>query len=193
LLQEQITQIIDASHPFAGQISALAQDLAQELHLAYVRYQRRELPLTAGVIEIASLEDLFSQGLLQGRRVFLTLGAKSLPFFRDYQDQAALFARILPTASSLELAQRGGFLPERLIALRLPVSEALETALWQQWRIETVVTKASGAPGGEAIKTQLAQRLQIPLIRLARPASRSATTVSSLEDLINWFKFNKLV
>ncbi|MFN5515319.1 MAG: precorrin-6A reductase, partial [Cyanobacteriota bacterium] len=140
LIQEQITQIIDASHPFASQISALTQDLAQALNLAYVRYQRRECPLEAGVMEIASLEDLFSHGLLQGRRVFLTLGAKSLPFFRDYQDQAALFARILPTAASLELAQRGGFPPERLIALRPPVSEALELALWQQWRIETVVT-----------------------------------------------------
>ncbi|MFN5513630.1 MAG: precorrin-6A reductase, partial [Cyanobacteriota bacterium] len=125
LIQEQITEIIDASHPFATQISALAQDLAQEYNLAYVRYQRRECPLEAGVMEIASLEDLFSQGLLQGRRVFLTLGAKSLPFFGDYQDQAALFARILPTAASLELAQRGGFPPERLIALRPPVSEAL--------------------------------------------------------------------
>jgi len=188
LIQEQITQIIDASHPFASQISALAQGLAQEYNLSYLRYQRRECPLEVGVTEITALEELFSRNLLQGKRVFLTLGAKSLPFFRDYQDQAALFARILPTASSLELAQRGGFPPERLIALRPPVSEALELALWQQWQIETVVTKASGAPGGEAMKTQLAQRLQIPLIRLARPALRSATAVSSLEELLNWFK-----
>ena len=45
----------------------------------------------------------------------------------------------------------------------------METALWQQWRISLVVTKASGTAGGEDIKRQVAAKLGIPLIVIARP------------------------
>ncbi|HEY9888120.1 MAG TPA: hypothetical protein V6D02_06945, partial [Candidatus Obscuribacterales bacterium] len=31
-----------------------------------------------------------------------------------------------------------------------PISPELERALWQQWQLTQVITKASGHPGGEA-------------------------------------------
>ena len=36
---------------------------------------------------------------------------------------------------------------DRIIAIRPPISRELEQALWQQWRISLVVTKASGQSG----------------------------------------------
>ena len=99
----------------------------------------------------------------------LTLGYRMLPLFQSWQQQATLYARILPSQIALQTALDAGFTPNRLIALRPPISPALEQALWQQWQISLVVTKASGRAGGEATKQQVAAQLGVKLAAIARP------------------------
>ncbi len=55
------------------------------------------------------------------------------------------------------------------MAIRPPVSMALEKALWQQWQISVVVAKASGAAGGETVKRAIAAELGTQLILIDRP------------------------
>jgi precorrin-6A/cobalt-precorrin-6A reductase len=169
LQTENICAIVDASHPFAVQISQMAAQCSQQQNLPYLRFERPVLEVTDQVLEVPDLEALLQGNYLPQKRVLLTLGANWLPHFQPLQSQAVLFARILPQPESLQTAIAAGFTPDRLIALRPPISEDLERALWQQWRIETVITKASGTAGGEARKQQLAQQLGIQLIRIARP------------------------
>jgi precorrin-6A/cobalt-precorrin-6A reductase len=169
LVQHQIRAIVDASHPFALQVSQLAMQGAATYNLPYLRYERPAVPETSLVTTVDSLSALLEGPYLQDQRVLLTLGAKALPHFLPWQEWATLFARILPTPMALALATQGGFHSDQLIALRPPISAALEQALWQQWQITLVVTKASGQAGGEAVKIQVAQALKIPLIRIARP------------------------
>ncbi|MBD0336621.1 MAG: cobalt-precorrin-6A reductase [Cyanobacteria bacterium Co-bin13] len=171
LQQENIAAILDASHPFAVEVSRLAIATAQTLPLPYLRFERSELQAAPAAPEIVfeTVESLLSSAYLEGQRVLLTLGYRWLPAFQAWQNRATLFARILPSVPALNGALAAGFTPDRLIALRPPVSEALERALWQQWQVTCVVTKASGAAGGEAIKRQVAQALGVPLVVLQRP------------------------
>ncbi|MEB3227347.1 MAG: cobalt-precorrin-6A reductase [Synechocystis sp.] len=170
LLQaENIRAIVDASHPFAIQISQSAVRCAQQQGLPYLRFERPSLTLGNQGVEVADLATLLKSPLLFHKRVLLTVGANWLPQFAPLQSQATLFARILPRLDSLQTAIAAGFTPDRIIALRPPISADLERALWQQWQIEIVVTKASGTAGGEDRKQALAQALGIQLIRIARP------------------------
>jgi precorrin-6A/cobalt-precorrin-6A reductase len=89
--------------------------------------------------------------------------------FSAWQERSILFARILPSVTALEAALAEGFTPDRLIALRPPISFDLEKALWQQWHISLVVTKASGTAGGEDVKRAVAAELGTGLIAIARP------------------------
>ena len=195
LEQEQINAIVDASHPFAVQISQTVQAIAESRKLPYLRYERSSLAPTAGLIEVESLTTLLAGSYLEGRRVLLTLGAKSLPQFRPWQQRATLFARILPSVSAFHWAQAGGFEPHRLIALRPPISIELELALWRQWQIELVVTKASGTEGGEERKRQVAQQLQIPLITLMRPKSCNSygQQTDSLAAVLTWLTDPRII
>jgi precorrin-6A/cobalt-precorrin-6A reductase len=97
-----------------------------------------------------------------------------------------LFARILPYPQALATAIAVGFTSERLIALRPPVSTSLEKALWQQWDIDVVITKASGAQGGELIKQKVAEALDVKLIRIARPATVNGEIT---QDLTRVYQF----
>jgi precorrin-6A/cobalt-precorrin-6A reductase len=181
LRTRSISCILDASHPFAIAISQLAIEFAQQQALPYLRYERP--PEQEGLCHgrFPNFEALLATEILSGERVLLTIGYRFLPLFQAWQDRATLFARILPSVVALETALNAGFSPDRLIALRPPISPELERALWQQWQISLVVTKASGAPGGETIKQQVATELNRKLILIDRPAIEYPSQAANLE------------
>lgn len=118
---------------------------------------------------LQSFAELVATDILQGQRVLLIVGYRPLTLFQPWQDRATLFARLLPSVTALEAAIAAGFTPDRLFAMRPPLSPDLEKALWQHWQISLVVTKSSGIAGGEDVKRQVAMELGIPLIAIARP------------------------
>ncbi len=223
LQQHNIGAVLDASHPFAVEISQLAIATCTQWHIPYLRYERpgfkaegrlrRERSVERGqraegeeswgmghyarrlehlrsrtqssiphsltpnsqfLIPTPSLafpnfDALLTSEILIGQRVLLTTGYRSLKLFKPWQERAVLFARILPSVTALEGAIAAGFTPDRIIALRPPITADLEQALWQQWQITMVVTKASGTAGGEDVKHQVAAELGVPLVIIARP------------------------
>jgi precorrin-6A/cobalt-precorrin-6A reductase len=172
-LQEQrIAAILDASHPYAVEISTMAARIATDWQIPYLRFERLAVDDqqdSADVISLDSFDTLLAGDYLDQQRVLLTVGYKALPLFRSWQDRSTLFARILPSVTSLEAAQAAGFGSDQIIALRPPVPAELEKALWRHWDISLVVTKASGIAGGEDVKRVVAAELGIPLIVIARP------------------------
>lgn len=100
--------------------------------------------------------------------MLLTVGYKPLHLFLPWQKRATLFARLLPSAVALEAAFQAGFTSDRLICLRPPIAADLEIALWRQWDISLVVSKASGSPG-EDVKRQVAGELGVKLVLVSRP------------------------
>ncbi|MFP4299225.1 MAG: cobalt-precorrin-6A reductase [Spirulinaceae cyanobacterium] len=183
--QQGIVGIVDGSHPFATIISENAIAIARRLNLPYLRYERPSTD-NSKVIPLDSFSTLLKGNYLLNQRVLLTVGAKALPLFQTWGDRATLFARILPSLNSLTTALKAGFPPERIIALRPPYSAAFEQALWQQWGITLVVTKASGNAGGEDIKQQVAEELGIPLIAIARPKMDYPQQCDRLDAIINF-------
>jgi precorrin-6A/cobalt-precorrin-6A reductase len=203
LQAHQIVAVLDASHPYAVEISRLAIAACTQFNLPYLRYERPSLkqahrwaseqvnredsPITNSPLPIThldSFETLISEDYLRGQRVLLTVGYKVLPLFRPWHEKATLFTRILPSMVSLEAALAAGFTPDRIIALRPPISADLETALWRFWNISMVVTKASGSPGGEDIKQAVASELGVTLITIDRPLVNYPAQTSDLGEAI---------
>jgi len=172
---QNIKAVIDASHPYAVEVSQGAIATTNQLDIPYLRYERvnyqssTKLQSSDLINELDSFETLLANNYLQNQRVLLTVGCKILPLLKSWHHQATLFARILPKIDSLKTAMEAGFTSDRLVAIRPPINIELEKALWRQWNISLVVTKASGKAGGEDIKRQAAKDLKIPLIVIARP------------------------
>jgi len=185
--QQGIGGIIDGSHPFATVISENAIAIAHRLQLPYLRYERPSTD-NSKVVYLDSFSTLLQGDYLTNQRVLLAVGAKALPLFRDWLSRATLFARILPSINSLTTALESGIPPQQIIALRPPYSALFERALWQQWGITLVVTKASGKAGGEDIKQQVAEELGIPLIAIARPQIDYPQQCDRLDAVINFCK-----
>ncbi len=188
--QENIAAVVDASHPHAAEVSRSAIAVTNKLNIPYLRYERsnpRVFNLASenvSEIELDSFDTLLSGNYLQGHKVLLTVGCKILPQFQSWQKRATLYARVLPKIESLNVANKAGFKRDRLIAIRPPLTLELEKALWQQWKISLVVTKASGKAGGEDIKRQVAASLNIPLIIIARPQVNYPQQTTDLMEIL---------
>lgn len=184
--QEKIIAIVDASHPYAVQISREAITVSQEDYIPYLRYERASLPSSPEIITLDNFDTLIKGNYLQGKRTLLTVGYKALPLFKIWQNHAVLFARVLPKIESLEVAIKAGFSGDRLIALRPPISAELERALWRQWNISLIVTKASGKEGGELIKRLVATELGVKIIIIKRPLVNYPQQTDQFSDIIKF-------
>ncbi|NEP57222.1 MAG: cobalt-precorrin-6A reductase [Symploca sp. SIO2G7] len=185
--QQQIAAIVDASHPYAVEISQMVIRAAAQQQIPYLRFERRAAQPQADdsqVISLDSFDTLLAGNYLHQQRVLLTIGCKALPLFRCWQDKSTLFTRILPTAASLETAIAAGFNSDRIIALRPPVPAMLEKALWRHWDISLVVTKASGVAGGEDVKREVAAELGTPLVVITRPVVEYPQQTSDLTEAL---------
>ncbi|MEN9216506.1 MAG: precorrin-6A reductase [Gloeomargarita sp. HHBFW_bins_162] len=167
-----ITKILDLSHPHAAQISQLAMQCSQTYHLPYLRYERPPIIHHAPYcFSWQNLTQLFTHYPFHNQaKILVTIGYRQLPVLKNFWGEHTWFVRILPDPIALTTALETGFLPQNIMALWPPVSLELERALWQRWGITDVIAKASGAPGGEDVKHQLAQELGVTLHLLKRPS-----------------------
>lgn len=190
--QENITSIIDASHPYAVEVSQNAIAVAAQLNISYLRYERKEYQTSkiedSPIIELDSFPTLLAGDYLLQQRTLLTIGCKALNQFKSWQKKAILYARVLPRVESLKTALNADFTSDRIIAMRPRFNFAFEKALWQQWNISLVVTKASGIAGGENIKRQVATDLNIPLIIIGRPKINYPLKTSDLARVIDFYE-----
>lgn len=194
LIQNNIAGILDASHPYATEISQLAMTAATQHNLPYLRYERPQITSElnfssrnpAKLAHFDSFESFLKTNYLVNQRVLLTLGYRPLHLFQSYHDCCALFARILPSLTALQAAIDAGFTPDKIIALRPPISVELEKALWEQWQISLVVTKASGSPGGEDVKRQISRELGVSLMIIDRPKIEYPNQTNNLDTVVKF-------
>src|ERR1700751_132810 len=163
--------IVDATHPFAIGISDQLIELAAELSIPYIRYERPAAVLPNSARQAPDMASAAQLAVEIGRRIFLATGINDLGTFLRQPDaeHRNWFLRITPDTGSLDLALKAGIPRSHICAIQGPFSTEFNIALWSAWKVDCVVTKESGEPGGFRAKTEAADRLGIPLIVVRRP------------------------
>lgn len=172
LQQNRTRWVIDASHPYADVVSRnIAQACAQS-GVLLSRYQRPEqLPdlVHPLLFNVASLEAACDKARELGDRILLTTGSKDLARWREGLPGKTLLARVLPVQDVVAQCAALGFGVGEIFALCGPFSAEFNAAFYRQYRVEVMITKASGAEGGYLEKIQPALDVNIPCIVIARP------------------------
>ena len=172
-----IAALVDASHPYAVNVSQNAMAAAQALHLRYVRYERDLTELTQQGLPqellhiVHSYEEAAETAGKLGDVLFLTTGSRNLKAFKTSPalQGKTLIARVLPTADVLAMCSELGFTPGEIVAVQGPFSEALNRELFRQFHADVIVTKNSGSVGGTDTKLQAAGELGLPVVVIDRP------------------------
>lgn len=175
LLRQQARVIVDATHPFATLISEQLMALSSELNIPYIRYERPSTPLSEDMLEgvefCSSMQLAAQRAIKQGRRIFLATGSKDLPIFLQAPDavQRQWFTRIMPEPDLIQRAIALGLPRAHICAMQGPFSAAFNLALWQDWKIDCIITKDSGEAGGMLAKVQAAKKLGVPILVVKKP------------------------
>ncbi|EGW19666.1 precorrin-3B C(17)-methyltransferase [Methylobacter tundripaludum] len=202
LSQNQARVIVDATHPYAKLISEQLMGLSKSLNIPYLRYER---PSSVGCAEhseahlsdsdalpssahpTCSLEQAAEQAIKLGRRIFLTTGSKDLAAFLNAPGAAERewFVRVTPEPEFIQRAIDLGVPRSHICAMQGPFSEAFNTALWRDLKIDCVITKDSGDAGGYQAKVAATQALNIPLLVIKRPKLEYPFTTSSFDAALS--------
>jgi precorrin-6A/cobalt-precorrin-6A reductase len=184
LAQGEVDLVLDATHPFAVRITQIASTVCTRLHFPYVRYQRPDWEPPAGTMYATSYAEAAAMLAALGGRILLTIGAKQLKYFAPLHDRLTLFARVLPSPVSVQQALDAGFAPANILALRPPFSREFNQSILREYKIDVLVTKASGAAGGVVEKVMAAHDLGLTTLMIRRPEPAEFPTVSTLEAAI---------
>ncbi|MGP1575663.1 precorrin-6A reductase [Selenomonas sp.] len=167
-----IAVFVDASHPYAANISANAMNACRACGIPYIRYERQSAPLAYTKAHyVADYEEAAKVAASLGKHVFLTTGSHNLKAFTEapaLQD-CVLTARVLPDPKVVEECTALGLRPSQIVALQGPFSEALNEELYKKYEADVVVTKNGGTVGGADTKFAAAMKLGLPLVIVERP------------------------
>jgi len=155
---EGVVALVDASHPFAEQMSSNAQIAAARLGVPYAMLRRAAWSVEKHWKEFADLQAL-AQALPVGARVMLTTGRGEIDAFAAREDVSFLLRSIEPV----------GGLPAHINAVlgRPPFSLRDERVLMRGEGITHLVTKNSG--GDRPAKLDAADALGVAIFLYVSP------------------------
>jgi precorrin-6A/cobalt-precorrin-6A reductase len=179
--QERITHVIDATHPFAAEMSRHAVEACATSEIPLLALERA--PWTRAPddrwIEVGSI-DAAVDALPQARaRVFLAIGRQHLAPFAAKPQHAYTLRFVDPLEGPLPLPET------EIIVSRGPFTVESDLELMRIRNIAWVVARNSGGDGARA-KIDAARALGLPVIMIARPALPERPRVESVDEVLAW-------
>ena len=180
LREQEIDLLIDATHPFAAQISFNAAAAAAELglpRLMLVRPAWQPIPqdLWQEVDNVEAAADALTE---QAKRVFLTVGRQQLGSFAHLD--VWFLMRLIDPPEENAIVPKG-----LLLYSRGPFDLASERELLTQHEIDTIVSKNSGGNATYA-KIIAARELGIKVVMVKRPTVPVGEQVENAESAVSW-------
>ena len=181
LICENITHVVDATHPFAAQMSRNAITACAALQLPLIALERGAwvpLPMDHWTIvadtvaAVAALPDASA-------RVFLAIGKQTLGDFAIRPQHHYLLRLVDPPQDPLPLPNT------TVILARGPFTESGDRALLQTHQITHVVAKNAGGKGAQA-KLAAARALQLPVIMIDRPVLPPRQIARTVAAVMDW-------
>jgi len=183
LKEHSIAAVIDATHPFAAQITRNAAEACERLGVPRLIFTRPAWHPSEGDqwIGVTNTEAAVDALGSSPRKVFLTVGRLSLPAFK----RAAKHHYVMRSIDAPDEADRPPHM--KLILARGPFDISAERDLMTTHGIDVVVTKNSGGSATDA-KLAAARELGLPVIMIERPELPESRLVYQLDEVMTFIK-----
>ncbi|WP_460447890.1 cobalt-precorrin-6A reductase [Alsobacter sp. SYSU BS001988] len=186
LRRDGFDAVVDATHPFAAQMSRHAALACAETGTPLVVLTRPAWTPGEGDrwIEVPDMEQAVEALGPEPRTVFLTVGRLSLPAFAAAPQHRYVVRSIDPPDGLERLPRR------ELVLARGPFGVADEEELMRRTGVDMVVTKNSGG-GATSAKLEAARRLGIPVVMVARPPAPDVPRLHDVEAVMAWLEAHR--
>lgn len=181
LRAEAISHVIDATHPFAAQMSRNAHAACQAEGLPLVALTRAPWVAQDGDVW-QHVPDMAGAAQALGgaaQRVFLAVGRMHLADFATQPQHHYLLRLVDPPKGAMPLPKTD------CVIARGPFSIEGDLALLKRHKIQCVVSKNAGGTGAYA-KIEAARRLGLPVIMIDRPTLPARRELTSAAEVMAW-------
>lgn len=187
MVSDGLTTVVDATHPYATEVTKNIKEAASLSGLEYIRVVRAdEKAESVKVTYYDSLGECIRGLSIHKGNILLTTGSKELGTLKmtDASFIDRVYVRVLPSAESLELCERAGVDPTHIIAMHGPFSTMTNEAILRQYDIAHLVTKSSGHAGGFMEKVNAANNCGVWLHVISRPIIEEGITYKEAYEKI---------
>ena len=181
LAREEIAAVIDATHPFAAQMSGNAIKACAATNTPLLAVER--VPWEPGdqddwtpVPDIAAAVRALPESPTV---VFLAIGRQHLAPFAQRPEHDYLLRLVDRPGATLPL--KGA----KVVVARGPFTASDDLALLRTHRVGCIVSKNAGGTGARA-KLDAARKLGLPVIMIERPAIPPRERVETVAEVLNW-------
>jgi precorrin-6A/cobalt-precorrin-6A reductase len=181
LRAENIARVVDATHPFAAQISAHAVAACAIAAVPLLALERPVWPRAAGDrwIEVDDSEAAADALGAAPRRVFLGIGRQYLETFAAHPQHSYLVRLVDTPRAPLPLRDA------EVIVARGPFDRAGDRAMLADYRADIVVARNAGGDAASA-KIVAARDLALPVVMVRRPLIPARQKVETVAEVLRW-------
>ena len=197
LIKNQIDLVIDATHPYAKEVTRQIELACKRTNTEKIRCLRSEELLTEQereelepwMIHVSSAGEAAKWLDDRSGNILLCTGSKELPIFSGISDfENRIYARILPVVPVLEACKKLGLKGRHIIAVQGPFSVEMNLAMIKEYNCRFLVTKDGGKEGGYLEKVRAAAMAEIPVLVIDRPKEEAGM---SADEVIQWYERRK--
>jgi precorrin-6A/cobalt-precorrin-6A reductase len=178
---EGITHVIDATHPFAAEMSRHAIEACAATRIPLLALERA--PWVRGTgdhwIEVADIDAAVAALPDKDARVFLAIGRQHVAPFAAKPRHAYTLRFVDAPDGAVPLPHA------EVIISRGPFTLEGDRELMRSRGIEFLIARNSGGTGARA-KIDAARELALPVIMIERPALPERPRVESVEEVLTW-------
>jgi precorrin-6A/cobalt-precorrin-6A reductase len=179
--EARITHVIDATHPFAAEMSRHAVDACAMTNTALVALERAPWTQVPGDrwIEVRDLDAAVVALPEHRAHVFLAIGRQHIAPFAAKPQHAYTLRFVDASGEALPLPDA------EIVVSRGPFTRDGDLELMRRRNIEWLVARNSGGTGAHA-KIDAARELNLPVIMIARPDLPDRTRAESADEVMAW-------
>lgn len=180
--------VIDATHPYAAEVTKNIRRACEETKTEYVRLLRtgntEEIKNDSNVY-VNSVEEAVEYLNTTTGNVLVTTGSKEIHKYTRIENyKERIFARVLSLSNVAEHCKSLGFEGRNLICMQGPFSTELNEAMLRQFDCRYLVTKMSGATGGYEEKLEAAKRAGCVSIIIGRPLKEEGLSLMACKAFL---------
>ena len=185
LAQERFDLVVDATHPYAAEVTENIARACRGVGVEYLRLLREADALPEGAVYFPDTEAAVNWLAETEGNILLTTGSKELAKYAALPGFARrVYARVLPMEASLSACRAAGLGPDRIIAMQGPFSREMNAALLEAVSAKYLVTKDTGGTGGFGEKAAAARDAGAVLVVVGRPAQREGLGFEETASLL---------
>lgn len=175
--------VIDATHPYAQNVTKNIVSICCDLNIEYIRLLREDIAFNNG-ITVNNIEEAVNYLKNTEGRIFVSTGSKELHFYSQIPDyKNRLVARVLPLEDSIEKIKDLGL--KNVIYGKGPFTYEENIEAFKKYSAKWLVTKSSGKNGGFEEKIEAAMALNMNIVVIKRPCDEKGYNMEEVKAFID--------